>query len=159
MPKTQPEADLATLRRHAEQLWDAQQQVFSAAGVVAREAGQHAAHTGAGAVRSAYDRVAPAAAGAIATAAAIGDQAARAVLGRIAALRGAPVVEVVAPPKRRIGVGGWIGIAVGVAATAAVAYVVWQTLRADDDLWIEEEELAEAELEALAESAEDAAQD
>lgn len=40
-----------------------------------------------------------------------------------------------------LGVGGWIGIGVGVVAAAGVAYALWQTFRADDDLWIADEEL------------------
>ena len=46
------------------------------------------------------------------------------------------------PPKRRgPGVGGWFLIGAGVAAIAAVGYALWQTFRADDDLWIADEEL------------------
>ncbi len=33
----------------------------------------------------------------------------------------------------------WILVGVGVVAAAAVGYAVWQTLRADDDLWVEDE--------------------
>lgn len=43
--------------------------------------------------------------------------------------------------KSGIGVGGWFAIGVGVAALAAVGYALWQTFRADDDLWIADEEL------------------
>lgn len=39
------------------------------------------------------------------------------------------------------GVGGWFLIGAGVAALAAVGYALWQTFRADDDLWIADEEL------------------
>ncbi|MGO1543714.1 MAG: hypothetical protein ACTHXA_05155 [Gulosibacter sp.] len=39
------------------------------------------------------------------------------------------------------GVGGWFAIGAGVAALAAVGYALWQTFRADDDLWIADEEL------------------
>lgn len=39
------------------------------------------------------------------------------------------------------GVGGWFLIGAGVAAVAAVGYALWQTFRADDDLWIADEEL------------------
>lgn len=39
------------------------------------------------------------------------------------------------------GVGGWFLIGAGVAAAAAVGYALWQTFRADDDLWIADEEL------------------
>ncbi len=37
------------------------------------------------------------------------------------------------------GPGRYIVIGIGLVAFAAVAYAAWQTLRADDDLWIEEE--------------------
>ncbi|OJX64080.1 MAG: hypothetical protein BGO95_02220 [Micrococcales bacterium 73-13] len=147
--------DLELLRQHAEELWERQQEVFATAAHVAREAGQQgaafardevaprvrqAASTGASAVRSAYGRAVPVASSAIATAAAIGDQGVRLVLARLARARAAAAAPVVAPARRGIGVGGWIGITVGVLAAGAVAYAVWQTLRADDDLWIEDEE-------------------
>ena len=38
------------------------------------------------------------------------------------------------------GVGGVIGIALGVLVAGGVAYAVWQTLRADDDLWVADDE-------------------
>lgn len=44
------------------------------------------------------------------------------------------------------GPGKYILIGIGVVAVAGVAYAAWQTLRADDDLWIDDEpELAEGE--------------
>lgn len=43
--------------------------------------------------------------------------------------------------KSGMGVGGWFAIGAGVAALAAVGYALWQTFRADDDLWIADEEL------------------
>ena len=47
-----------------------------------------------------------------------------------------------APPKKSgPGVGGWFLIGAGVAAVAAIGYALWQTFRADDDLWIADEEL------------------
>ena len=42
-------------------------------------------------------------------------------------------------PKPKGGPGKYILIGVGVVAFAAVAYAAWQTLRADDELWVEEE--------------------
>lgn len=39
-----------------------------------------------------------------------------------------------------VGVGGTIGILFGVAAIAGIGYAVWQTLRADDDLWVADDE-------------------
>jgi hypothetical protein len=38
------------------------------------------------------------------------------------------------------GIGGTIGILLGLAAIAGIAYAVWQTLRADDDLWVADDE-------------------
>lgn len=43
--------------------------------------------------------------------------------------------------KGGLGVGGWTLIGAGVAAAAAAGYALWQTFRADDDLWIADEEL------------------
>lgn len=41
------------------------------------------------------------------------------------------------------GPGRYILIGLGVVATAAIAYAAWQILRADDDLWVEEDDTAE----------------
>jgi hypothetical protein len=38
-----------------------------------------------------------------------------------------------------VGAGRYIAIGIGVVAAAAVAYAAWQTLRADDDLWVDDE--------------------
>lgn len=46
-----------------------------------------------------------------------------------------PMVE---PPQKSAGPGRYILIGLGVVATLGVAYAAWQTLRADDDLWIED---------------------
>lgn len=40
-----------------------------------------------------------------------------------------------------IGVGGWVLVGTGAAALAAIGYALWQTFRADDDLWIADDEL------------------
>lgn len=42
-------------------------------------------------------------------------------------------------PKPTAGPGKYILIGFGVVAFAVVAYAAWQTLRADDDLWVEED--------------------
>lgn len=47
----------------------------------------------------------------------------------------APFVE---PPKKSAGPGRYILIGLGAVAVLGVAYAAWQTLRADDDLWIED---------------------
>lgn len=46
-----------------------------------------------------------------------------------------PIVE---PPQKSAGPGRYILIGLGVVAALGVAYAAWQTLRADDDLWIED---------------------
>lgn len=161
MAKTQEQTDLEILRDHAEALWERQQEVFAAAGKVAREAShqgalyareelaprvRQAASDSADAVRSAYSRALPVASSTLATAAAIGDQGIRQILARLARARGAaPVIVAPAAKSAGIGVGGWIGITIGVLAAGAVAYAVWQTLRADDDLWVEDEDDAAIE--------------
>ncbi|MBY0175526.1 hypothetical protein [Curtobacterium herbarum] len=45
-------------------------------------------------------------------------------------------VPAVAPKKQGIGFGGVALIIVGVVAVAGAAYAAYQTLRADDDLWV-----------------------
>jgi hypothetical protein len=47
-------------------------------------------------------------------------------------------VPFVEPPKKAAGPGRYILIGLGVVAALGVAYAAWQTLRADDDLWIED---------------------
>jgi len=43
------------------------------------------------------------------------------------------------PQKKSHGPGGYIALGVGLVALAGLGYAVWQTLRADDDLWITDE--------------------
>ncbi len=47
-------------------------------------------------------------------------------------------VPFIEPPKKSAGPGRYILIGLGVVATLGVLYAAWQTLRADDDLWIED---------------------
>ena len=46
-----------------------------------------------------------------------------------------------ATPSRGIGAGGVIAIILGVAAAVGVLYAAWQTLRADDELWVADDPL------------------
>ena len=46
--------------------------------------------------------------------------------------------------KKSPGPGRYILIGLGVVAAGAVAYAAWQTLRADDDLWVEDDESLES---------------
>lgn len=51
------------------------------------------------------------------------------------------VSKTVVPAKKKgPGAGTYVAIAVGVVALAGVAYAAWQTFRADDDLWIADDE-------------------
>lgn len=45
------------------------------------------------------------------------------------------------PQKKGIGAGGVIALILGVAAAAGVLYAAWQTLRADDELWVADDPL------------------
>jgi hypothetical protein len=49
--------------------------------------------------------------------------------------RRVPFVE---PPKKSSGPGRYILIGLGVVATLGVLYAAWQTLRSDDELWIDD---------------------
>ena len=61
--------------------------------------------------------------------------------GAQASKRLAQKLAVLDPPKQGIGAGGVIAIILGVAAAAAVLYAAWQTLRADDELWVADDPL------------------
>jgi hypothetical protein len=49
-------------------------------------------------------------------------------------------------PAKKSGPGKYILIGLGVVAVAGIAYAAWQTLRIDEDLWIED--LGEADAQA-----------
>ena len=46
------------------------------------------------------------------------------------------------PKKKSIGAGGVIALILGAAAAIGVVYAAWQTLRADDELWVADDPLA-----------------
>ncbi|QIG38959.1 DNA helicase [Microbacterium sp. 4R-513] len=50
-------------------------------------------------------------------------------------------VAAIEPQKKGIGAGSIIAIIFGVAAALGVAYAAWQTLRADDELWVADDPL------------------
>ena len=61
--------------------------------------------------------------------------------GKVAAKAGAKrVASSKGSSKGGLGAGGIIGIVLGVAVLGGIAYAVWQTLRADDDLWVADED-------------------
>ncbi len=68
----------------------------------------------------------------------------RAALGRATSLGRSAVSRTgLVKAKPSAGPGRYILIGVGIVAAAGIAYAAWQTLRADDDLWIDDEELTE----------------
>ena len=97
------------------------------------------ARTAGGAVR---DRVVgdvlPALSGAVGSAIAVIEAARNPRVREVvrSATRGAVVPA--APARRGMGPAGFILLGLGVVAAAGVAYAAWQTLRADEDLWIED---------------------
>lgn len=51
-------------------------------------------------------------------------------------------VQRLEPPRRGIGAGGVFAIILGVVAAGGVIYAAWQTLRADDELWVADDPLS-----------------
>ena len=160
--------ELDRLKGQAGDLWEDQKDVLERANRVLRAASRHARDEVSGRGRDAFDsRVRPAVASGIATgrerlvddvfpavSSAIGSALAileaaknpdvRAALGRAtSAGRAAASRTGLVKAKSTPGPGRYILIGVGLVAAAGIAYAAWQTLRADDDLWIDDEELTE----------------
>jgi len=140
MARTQQLSDLERLKLQAEDLWDHQTESIAKARALAAEASRQGLdftrERVAPRVRSAYGGGIAALGSAIATVQAFRDRQVRDALSTASRVRLQP--PVVIAPKRRSGAGLWVGIGIGAVAAAAIGYVVWQTLRADDDLWIED---------------------
>lgn len=150
--------ELNRLKRDAEHLWDEQREALDHATAVLKDARRQASNyareeiqprvrEGFGAARGAAttarerltDDVLPAISGAIGSALAA-LEAARSPQVRNVARRVSKAGQkagIVTPPKSA-GPGRYILIGLGVVAVAGIAYAAWQTLRADDDLWIED---------------------
>lgn len=155
--------ELKRLRSSAEELWGNQQHVLDHANSVAREASrqlgaltreevaprvrdgyQSYVQPGVDATRAfargagkVVDRtVLPAVGSAIGSVLAIGDIAndtrVRKALSRVS--------PALVPQKKKAGFGTYLAIGAGVVAAGAVAYAVWQTFRADDELWVSDDE-------------------
>ncbi len=71
------------------------------------------------------------------------DPQVRQALKRVSA-GGSQVAARIPVKKRSSGAGRYILIGIGVVTLVGVAYAAWQTLRADDDLWIDDEEFSES---------------
>jgi len=150
--------ELKRLKRDAERLWDEQREAIDHATLVLKDARRQASNyareevgpkvlEGLGAARgvasNAGERlthdVLPAITGTIGSALAVleavKDKRVRDVVRKATSV--GQKVGIVEKPKSS-GPGKYILIGLGVVAVAGIAYAAWQTLRADDDLWIED---------------------
>ena len=141
------------LRRDADRLLRQQRQVLAEAGTVLRAAGREAgryaqddlyprvAESTRRTARSARDRVVgeviPSIASVVDSTMSVVDsvRGKRSLLGK--ALSAAPARAL--PVAAKSGAGKYIAIGLGVAVALGVGYVIFQTFRADDELWVEEE--------------------
>ena len=61
--------------------------------------------------------------------------------GKAAAKHGSKrIAKATGNDRSGLGVGGVLGILLGVGLLAGIGYAIWQTLRADDDLWVADED-------------------
>ncbi|MFF2272605.1 DNA helicase [Agromyces sp. NPDC058136] len=154
--------ELKRLQSSAEDLWGNQQIVLEHANAVAREASRQLGHLTreevVPRVRSGYDSyVRPNVARVGQAAKVAGDgveQGLGNVLGSILSIgdiandarvrraveRVSPRAVAVVEQKKGRGVGTYLAIGAGIVAAAGVAYAVWQTFRADDELWVADDE-------------------
>lgn len=156
--------ELKRLQSSAEELWGDQQHVLEHANAVAREASRQLGHITreevVPRVRTGYEsyvrpgvdqarhvvrstgetverKVVPAIGNALGAVMSIGDVANDARVRRAVA-RIAP--RSLVPQKKGPGAGTYLAIGAGVIAAAGIAYAVWQTFRADDELWVADDE-------------------
>jgi hypothetical protein len=158
--------ELKRLKKSADQLWDQQRQALEQATVVLKDARRQAANyareemgpavqevyhgrvkpvvaTGVAGARYAarttktkfVEDVVPAVSGAIGSALAVLEAARDPRVREV--VRNASRVPIAAPAKKS-GPGRYILIGLGAVAVAGIAYAAWQTLRIDEDLWIED---------------------
>jgi len=151
--------ELKRLRGAASDIWDDQREVLEQASKAIRDATRHLAEVGredvaprvvaAGksAASSAGDKlkndVLPAVTSALGSAIAVLEVAKnpqiREALGKAGKAGTALGAKVGITPAKSSGPGKYILIGVGVVAFAGIAYAAWQTLRADDELWVSDE--------------------
>jgi hypothetical protein len=151
--------ELKRLRGAASDIWDDQREVLEQASKAVRDAARHIAEVGredvaprvvaagksaAGAAGEKIKHdVLPAVSTALGSAIAVLDVAKhpqiREALGK-AGKAGTEIGKKVGiTPAKSSGPGKYILIGVGVVALAGIAYAAWQTLRADDELWVSDE--------------------
>jgi hypothetical protein len=141
----------AEIRRDADRLLRQQREVLAEAGSVlraaTREAGRYAhdeiyprvSSESRRVARSArgriVDDVIPSIASVLGSTMSVVDAARgkRSVLGK--ALSGPAVASI----AKRGSVGKYVGIGLGIAVAVGIGYVIYQTFRADDELWVEED--------------------
>ena len=152
--------ELKRLRSSAEELWGNQQDVLEHANAVAREASRQLGHLTreevVPRVRTGYESyVRPGIAQARNVARGAGDSVERGLgnaLGSVLSIgdlandaRVRRALDRVTPrtvvvEKKGPGVGTYLAIGAGIIAAVGVAYAVWQTFRADDELWVADDE-------------------
>lgn len=152
-------SEAAILRAHAEELLHEQQRVLTHAGAVVREASRELGRVtseeviprvtrGArGAAKNTRDKlvddVLPSVAAVIGSTLSVIDAARDQRLGQVASRVSALAAKkgkAVAPVAASAGVGKYIGLGLLAAAVIGIGYVAWQTFRADDELWVSEDE-------------------
>lgn len=153
--------ELRRLQDDATQLWEAQQVIVGHAADVAREAGRQLGNFGREQVGPVVqdtinrrvapvvdqgvrfsrhvvdDKVVPIVGGVVGTALNAWDVANAKRHGLVA-----PRGRAAAPKKKSTGLGSVIALILGAAAAIGVLYAAWQTLRADDELWVADDPLA-----------------
>lgn len=158
--------ELNRLRAEALELWDAQQDVLGRANTVAQKAGRQAAHYTreevAPRIREGYDQyvrpvtraagdvisnnVVPAVGTVLGTALSVADVAhdtrVQAAVKRLKAAQ-RELTKKALPQKSGPGFGTYLALALAGAAVIGITYAVWQTFRADDELWVAEDDSAE----------------
>jgi hypothetical protein len=154
--------ELKRLQSSAEELWGDQQHVLEHANAIAREASRQLGHITREEVvprvrtgyesyvrpgmeqaghfaRTAGDSVERTVGTALGSVLSIGDIAKDARVRR-AVQRLSPRAASAVAEKKGPGVGTYLAIGAGIIAAAGVAYAVWQTFRADDELWVADDE-------------------
>ncbi|MBW9109574.1 DNA helicase [Microbacterium ureisolvens] len=157
--------ELHKLQKQAGNLWEAQQILVGEAAGIAREASRQLGNYGREQVKpqvqAGYDKYAapyvdkgrnvvnrtviPAAGAVVGSALSVWDaaneQRSHLSSGRGFSLPSSWTKAAPVPAKKGIGAGGVIAIILGVAAAVGVLYAAWQTLRADDELWVADDPL------------------
>jgi hypothetical protein len=155
------ERELRRLKRQSAELWEEQKEVLDHASKVALEAGRQARYLGreevAPRMRTAYESGRATARQMGQTVGAKARDFMPGVTGSIGAMMAtleaskdprvqkaiakarASAMRANSVDKQSSGPGRYILIAVGVVAVAGIAYAAWQTLRADDEMWVADE--------------------